>query len=129
MGWFIHLKPGIEIQSQAFQQTWTSVVRFCNEQSGAQSAGHSLWQDTLNPSRLVFISGYPSQECTDAADARYVQEHMKSMMEHVESDGFIQLNMDVKDGPYLTLPSSRWQYYLWRQEPHKMSMRQWSPNL
>lgn len=99
--WFIHLKPGTEIQSEAFQQTWNSVLHFCNQQSGAQSAGHSLWQDTLNLSRLVYISGYPSQESTDAADARYVQEHMKPMMELVESEGILQLTMDVKNSPLL----------------------------
>jgi hypothetical protein len=51
-------------------------------------------------SDLVFISGYPSQESTDAADNAYIKVNMKSTMDLVEHRVILQLALDVtKDLP------------------------------
>ena len=98
--WFIKVKSSTSVDSLSFKETWTRVLNVCSEMSGTESAGHTLWQDTAHPANLVFISGYPSQDSTDAADDAYVKEHMKSMMDLVEHKAILQLDLDVtKDLP------------------------------
>ncbi|KUJ13573.1 uncharacterized protein LY89DRAFT_785236 [Mollisia scopiformis] len=97
--WFAKIKPSTKTDSPEFHDIWTTVLQFCNQQSGKEAAGHTLWQDINDSKNLIFISGYPSQESTDAADSLYVKTHAPKLMEFVENDGIVQLSRDVTELP------------------------------
>ncbi|KAJ6155225.1 hypothetical protein N7470_005791 [Penicillium chermesinum] len=60
---------------------------------------HAMYQDTRNPSRLLMITGYPSQELNNEADKLYAQNYLARMLEHVQHVWLRQLELDISKVP------------------------------
>lgn len=96
--WLSTLKNGKTTDSAEFIQLLSDILALCSSYSNPDPASppmHALYQDINNPSQLVMITGYPSQELNTEADKVYAAKYLPKMFEHVEHVWLKQLDIDV----------------------------------
>lgn len=97
--WIFSIKSPHTASSESFTSLWKEVLQFCRAHA-PPDANHGLWQDMSDTSRVVMLSGYPSQEATDSADAEYVKTYGPRMAEIVSHIALYQLAADMGSLPH-----------------------------
>lgn len=96
--WRCKFKDGHSVDSPGFRQLLIDIFdltkSYTNPEYGAPPM-HAMYQDTRNPSQLLMITGYPSQELNTEADTVYAQKYLPRMFEYVQHVWLKQLHLDI----------------------------------
>lgn len=102
--WHCRLKDGHTTESPSFIEVLTNILSLCAsytnpDHSESQPPMHAMYQDTKDPSQLLMITGYPSQELNTEADKQYAAKFLPKMFEHVQHVWLKQLDADITTFP------------------------------
>lgn len=102
--WHCRLKDGHTTQSPSFIEVLTNILDLCASYTNpgrveSQPPMHAMYQDTNDPSQLLMITGYPSQELNTEADKRYAAKFLPRMFERVQHVRLKQLDADITTFP------------------------------
>jgi hypothetical protein len=102
--WHCRLKAGHTVHPPSFIEVLTNILELCAsytnpDQQASQPPMHVMYQNTSDPSQLVMITGYPSQELNTEADRQYAAKFLPKMFEHVQHVWLKQLDADITTFP------------------------------
>lgn len=96
--WHSTLKDGKSTESPDFAQILSEILELCSSYTNPDPASqqmHALYQDVNDPTQLLMISGYPSQELNTEADKVYAEKYLSRLFELVQHVWLKQLDIDV----------------------------------
>lgn len=100
--WLSTLKQGKSVESPAFQDIISEILDFCASYTKSDPDApdsHAFYKDTKHPTRVLMITGYPSQELNTEAHEIYAQKLLPRMFEQVEHTWLKQLDMSIAEIP------------------------------
>ncbi|KAJ5313947.1 uncharacterized protein N7443_000831 [Penicillium atrosanguineum] len=95
--WLSTLKEGKSIDSTAFQSMISDILEFCATYTKSDSEAHAFYHDTKDPTRVLMITGYPSQELNAEADKIYAERFLPRMFDQVQHTWLKQLDMSIAE--------------------------------
>lgn len=102
--WHCVLKDPQTADSPEFRSLLSEILAMISSYSNpdpTSSRMHVFYQDALDPSQLVMITGYPSQELNTEADTVYARDFLPRLFQYVTHKSLRQLDMDISVLPLL----------------------------
>jgi hypothetical protein len=100
--WLSVLKDPQSIDSPDFRELVSEILNLCSSYTNPEPSGpqmHVLYRNINNPSQLLMITGYQSQELNTQADAVYAEKLSPRMLQYVSHGWLRQLDIDVRALP------------------------------
>ncbi|KAJ5818972.1 hypothetical protein N7474_004563 [Penicillium riverlandense] len=100
--WHSTLKDGKSTNTPDFTQVLSEILELCSSYTNPDPVSqqmHALYQDVNDPTQLLMITGYPSEELNAEADKVYAEKYLSRLFEHVHHVWLKQLDIDVRTLP------------------------------
>lgn len=98
--WHCRLREGCTVDSPTFTQLFSQILDLCSSYTNPNSdpmlsPQHIFYQDINNPSQLLMITGYQSEQLMLEASEDYTHKFREKMFEQVQHIWIKQVDADV----------------------------------
>lgn len=96
--WHCRLKEGKTTNDPLFIQLLSEILEYCSSYTNPDPNSpqmHIMYHDINDPSKLLMITGYPSQELNTEADEGYAKKYLSRLFEYVQHIWLKQLDCDI----------------------------------